>query len=263
MTATLVKELAFVKELCGTTGDIAMRYFNQGDIVSQVKDKADGTPVTRADKEIERYIRDAVSRDFPLDIILGEEESKAEELQVKSSKRRWIIDPIDGTFNYARGIPIFSTLIALEENGDIILGVIHNPALGDLYYATKGGGAFKNDKRLSVSAISDLSKSMLNYGSPKRLLELGYWPKLTDLIGRTARQGGFGDYLSFAFVLEGKAEASIEVGLKPWDLAPMKILVEEAGGVFFDFEGGQSVFQGSCVIANQGIGKTLREFLLS
>lgn len=263
MSTTLSKELAFVKDLCGTTGGIAMRYFNQGDSVSQVKDKADGTPVTRADKEIERYIRDAIAREFPLDIILGEEESKAEELKVISSKRRWIIDPIDGTFNYARGIPIFSTLIALEENDDIILGVIHNPALDDLYYASRGDGAFKNGKRLSVSSISDLSKSMLNYGSPKRLLELGYWPKLTDLIGRTARQGGFGDYLSFAFVLEGKAEASIEVGLKPWDLAPMKILAQEAGGIFFDFEGGESVFQGSCVIANQAIGKTLREFLLS
>lgn len=263
MTDTLVRELTFVKELCGTTGNIAMSYFNQGDSVSQVKEKADGTPVTRADKEIERFIRDAIAREFPLDIILGEEESKVEELQVKCSKRRWIIDPIDGTFNYARGIPIFSTLIALEENDDIVLGVIHNPAMNSLYYASKGEGAYKNDQRLTVSSISDLSKSMLNYGSPKRLLELGYWPKLTDLIGRTARQGGFGDYLSFAFVLEGKAEASIEVGLKPWDLAPMKILVEEAGGVFFDFEGGQSVFQGSCVIANQAIGKTLREFLLS
>lgn len=263
MTATLTKELSFVKELVGTTGDIAMRYFNLGDDVSQVKDKADGTPVTRADKEIERHIRDAIAREFPLDIILGEEESKAEELEIKSSKRRWIIDPIDGTFNYARGIPIFSTLIALEENDDIILGVIHNPALDDLYWASKGDGAFKNGKRIHVSNVNDLSKSMLNYGSPKRLLELGYWPKLTDLISRTARQGGFGDYLSFAFVLEGKAEASIEVGLKPWDLAPMKILIEEAGGVFFDFAGGQSVFQGSCVIANHAIGKTLREFLLS
>lgn len=263
MTTRLTKELAFVKELVGTTGSIAMQYFNLGDDISQVKDKADGTPVTRADKEIERHIRDAIAHEFPLDIILGEEESQAEELELKSSKRRWIIDPIDGTFNYARGIPIFSTLIALEENDDIILGVIHNPALGDLYWASKGDGAFKNGQKIQVSNVSDLSKSMLNYGSPKRLLELGYWPKLTDLIGRTARQGGFGDYLSFAFVLEGKAEASIEVGLKPWDLAPMKILVEEAGGVFFDFAGGKSVFQGSCVIANQAIGKTLREFLLS
>ncbi len=263
MTSNLTKELNFIKELCGTTGDIAMKYFNRGDDISQVKQKDDGTPVTRADKEIERLIREALTREFPLDIILGEEESKAEELDTKTEKRRWIIDPIDGTFNYARGIPIFSTLIALEENDDIILGIIHNPALDDLYWACRGQGAFKNGRKLQVSVVDELSKSMLNYGSPKRLLELGYWPKLTDLIGRTARQGGFGDYLSFAFVLEGKAEASIEVGLKPWDLAPMKILAQEAGGVFFDLAGGQSVFQGSCVIANQAIGKSLKEFLLS
>lgn len=260
---TLSKELGFIKDLLGTTGDIAMKYFNQGDEISGVKNKEDGTPVTKADKEIERVIREALGREFPLDLILGEEESRAEELQVKSTKRRWIIDPIDGTFNYARGIPIFSTLIALEENDDIILGVIHNPALDDIYWACRGEGAFKNGRKLSVSSVQELSKSLLNYGSPKRLLELGYWPKLTELIKQTARQGGFGDYLSFAFVLEGKAEASIEVGLKPWDLAPMKILVEESGGVFFDMDGGQSVFQGSCVIANKPIGKTLREFLLS
>ncbi len=260
---TLNKELDFIKSLLGTTGDIAMKYFNRGDSVSQVKNKEDGTPVTRADKEIERTIREALAKEFPLDLVLGEEESKAEELEIKSTKRRWIIDPIDGTFNYARGIPIFSTLIALEEGGDIILGIIHNPALDDIYWACRGEGAFKNGRKLAVSQVGELSKAMLNYGSPKRLLELGYWPKLTELIRQSARQGGFGDYLSFAFVLEGKAEASIEVGLKPWDLAPMKILVEEAGGVFFDLAGGESVFQGSCVIANKPIGKSLREFLLS
>lgn len=262
--STVRSELAFTLELIEEAGRVAMSYFDTGVKVIQ---KDDGTPVTKADKEIEQMIRAAISARFPDDGILGEEEIekkaffKSQDSDEKV-QRRWIVDPIDGTFNFARGIPIFSTLIAFEENDDIVAGAILNPVTKDLFWAEKGKGAFKNGTRLHVSEVDAISDSLLNFGGPNRILEAGLWDNFTQLMRRTYRQRGFGDYLGFALVFEGKAEAMIEVGVKPWDLAPMKILVEEAGGVFFDLAGGHSVYQGSCVIGNKHLAREIYRELM-
>lgn len=238
------RELTLALEICEKAGAIAMRHLSSG-VESRLKD--DGTPVTAADKECERLIRDAIQSVFPADDILGEEEGGSIR---GTTSRKWIIDPIDGTYNYARAIPIFSTLLALEVDGEIVLGVVHAPALGDTFWSERGSGAYKNGSRLQVSDKTQLSDALFNFGGPNRILAEGYWEGLTKLVAGTSRQRGFGDYLGFALVFEGKAEAMLEVGVQPWDLAPMKVIVEEAGGRFSDLNGGRSIYEGSCLVSN-------------
>jgi histidinol-phosphatase len=177
---------------------------------------------------------------------LGEEEGGT----AVSAGRCWIIDPIDGTYNYARGVPIFATLLALEINREIVLGVVNAPAMQETYWAEKGGGAFKNGLPIHVSNISDLAQSQLNFGDPARILKAGLWEGFSQIIQKTRRQRGFGDYLSFGTVFEGKAEATIEINVQLWDLAPMKIIAEESGGKYTDLEGKPTFSKGSCLVSN-------------
>jgi len=242
------KQLQFALDICRQAGQIAMHYFQQQQL--EVKLKADQSPVTVADQECERLIRQAIATEFPGDGILGEEEGEVKSVNGSGPKRKWIIDPIDGTYNYARGIPIFATLLALEEDGKIVLGVVNAPALDHVYWAEKGCGAYKNGQRVQVSAETDFAKSQFNFGSPSRILERGHWQGLAKLISSTYRQRAIGDYLNFALVFEGKAEAALEIGVMPWDLAPLKILAEEAGGRFSDLQGGDSIYTGSCLVTN-------------
>lgn len=222
--------------------------------------KHDGTEVTIADKETERVIRDAIKAEFPADAILGEEEGES---GAAGAVRKWIVDPIDGTYNYARAIPIFSTLLALEVNGEVVLGVINAPARGELFWAERGKGAFKNGHRLRVSDCSDVSQAQFNFGALKRIRRDGYWEGFTRVVAQTYRQRGYGDYMSFGYVFEGKAEASLEVGVQAWDLAPMKILVEEAGGRYSDLNGGNSIYTGSCLVSNGRVHEPILELLKS
>lgn len=249
------QELSFAQRVAQEAGRIAMRYFDTG-IAVDTKD--DGSPVTKADKEVERFIREKLAEEFGGDGILGEEEG-----EVRRSERTWIVDPIDGTYNFARGIPIWSTLIALEVEEEIVLGVVSAPAMDEFFYAIKGGGAFKNDKRISVSNVDRLEKSMFNFGGPNRIIDRGLWPALTECVKLTERQRGFGDYLGFSLVFEGRSEAMLETGVKAWDLAPMKILVEEAGGVYLDLEGGSSVYTGNCLITNKALEKEFKKLFMA
>lgn len=246
-------ELVFALDICERAGVVAMEHFDKG---IDVESKEDGSPVTAADKKCERLIREAIAQKFPQDAILGEEEGESE--TNSSAPRRWIIDPIDGTYNYARAIPIFSTLLALEKDGEIVLGVVYNPAMNEIFWAEKGLGAFRNGKRIHVSQISELGNSQFNFGALSRIHAAGLWGGFTKLVETTVRQRGLGDYLGFAHVFEGKAEAHLEVGVKVWDLAPMKVIVEEAGGTYSDLEGGKSVHTGSCLVSN---GKVHEQFL--
>lgn len=258
--ADVSKQLGFALGLAERAGTLALEYFQRGVEVSL---KSDNSPVTVADKECEQLIRAEINKQFPDDLVFGEEEGLAEQAAINTSKppRKWLVDPIDGTYNFARQIPIFSLLIALEEDNEIILGVIHNPALNHTYYAEKGSGTFLNGKRIFVSEISQLEESCFAFGGPSRIVEAGYWPQLTEIVRRTYRQRALGDYLNFGYVLEGKVEANLEVGLQPWDLAPMKILVEEAGGKFSDLEGGSSIYTGKCLATNLLLHDTLLQIL--
>ena len=238
-------------EAARAAGEIAMKYYRGG---FEVTIKADKTPVTQADQEAEKAIRAILARATPGCGFLGEELG-----QEGSTRRRWIIDPIDGTKNFVRHIPIWAVLIALEEDGEVTTGVVHNPATGELFWAHKGEGAWANGERIRVSTCAAMKDAFLIHSSLNILRTAGYWAGFERLVDATSRQRGFGDYYGYCLVAAGKAEIYAEADLKPWDTAPMKILVEEAGGRLTDFAGRPDIYTGS-VLATNGLlhDETLR-----
>ena len=236
------KALDAAVEAARAAGAIALKYFRGR---FEVTLKPDATPVTQADREAELAIVEILGRAFPDHGVLGEEFGGHGSTEV-----RWIIDPIDGTKNFVRGIPVWATLIGLEERGEITVGVIHNPVTGELYTARRGGGAFLNGERIHVSAIAELGGATLVHAGLGLFREAGRWESFVRLVDATERQRGFGDYSGYGLVAEGKAELYLEVDLKPWDLAPCKILVEEAGGRFSDLDGRPTIYSGTALATN-------------
>jgi len=236
------RALAAAVEAARAAGEVALGYYRTGFDVTL---KADATPVTQADRGAEQAIREVLGRAFPDHGFLGEELGA-----VGDQQRRWIIDPIDGTNNFIRRLPVWATLIGLEEQGEVTVGVIHNPATGELLAARRGGGAWSNGERLRVSEVGDLGEATLLHAGLKLLREAGYWDGFVRLVDATGRQRGFGDYLGYALVAEGKAEIYVETDLKPWDLAPCKVIVEEAGGRFTDLTGVPSIHRGTGFATN-------------
>jgi histidinol-phosphatase len=236
------RALAVAVEAARAAGLIALKYYRTG---FEVTMKADDTPVTQADREAEAAIVDTVTRAFPEHGVLGEELGARGTAEV-----RWIIDPIDGTQNFVRRIPVWATLIALEERGEITVGVVHNPVTGELFTALRGDGAFVNGERVRVSTIGDVGGACALYGGLRLMRATEYWDGMVRLVDATERQRGFGDYLGYTLLAEGKAEICVEVGIKPWDIAPCKILVEEAGGRFTDLEGRSTIYTGTALASN-------------
>ena len=160
------------------------------------------------------------------------------------------MDPIDGTRNFVAGIPFWATLIALEEAGVATAGVVFQPLTGDLHVARRGGGAFLNGRSIRVSAIDALSGGALLHGSLDVIRRAGIWEGFLRLVDATPYQRGFGDFLSFTTVAEGKGEVALTPSVKPWDLAALRLLIEEAGGAFSDFEGRPSIYSGTAFATN-------------
>ncbi len=223
-------------------GRIALKYFRGG---FEVAKKPDDTPVTPADREAEQAIVEILGRAFPDCGVLGEEFGGRGTKEV-----RWIIDPIDGTKNFVRGIGIWATLIALEERGEVTVGVIHNPVTAELYTARRGAGAFLNGERIRVSDVAELGRAFFVHAGLGIVRKSGHWDGFARLIDATDRQRGFGDYMGYGLVAEGKAEIYAELDLKPWDLAAPMILVEEAGGRFTDFAGRTTIYTGTALATN-------------
>jgi histidinol-phosphatase len=240
--AELDRALGAAIEAARAAGEIALKYYRTGFDVTL---KADATPVTQADRGAEQVIREVLGRAFPELGFLGEEFGA-----VGNQRQRWIIDPIDGTKNFIRRVPVWATLIGLEEDGEVTAGVIHNPVTGELLSARRGGGAFSSGERIAVSEIPDLGQATLLHAGLRLLRESGHWEGLVRLVDATDRQRGFGDYLGYALVAEGKAEIYVENDLKAWDLAPCKIVVEEAGGRFTDFGGTPTIHGGTAFATN-------------
>jgi histidinol-phosphatase len=240
--ATLDGALEAAVDAARAAGVIALRYYQSGFAVTL---KADQTPVTQADRDAEQAIVAALRRAYPDWGFLGEEFGEA-----GGSETRWIIDPIDGTKNFVRRVPVWATLLALEHRGEIVAGVVHNPVTGELYAARRGGGAQLNGARIAVSDVDDLWTATLLHAGLRLYRAAGVWDGLLRLVDATERQRGFGDYMGYTLVAEGKAEIYVEVDLKPWDLAPCKIIVEEAGGRFTDLAGRPTIYSGNAVATN-------------
>ena len=240
--ADLDRALAAAVDAAREAGTIALGYYHGG---FEVTIKPDHTPVTQADREAEQAIARILRAAFPEFGVLGEEFGGE-----GPTDRRWIIDPIDGTKNFVRGIPVWATLIGLEVDGEVVAGVIHNPAAGELYTARRGGGAHRNGEPIRVSGAPDLGTAYLIHAGLNILREGQHWDGFLRLVDATDRQRGFGDYLGYGLVADGRAEIYLEAGLKPWDLAPCKIVVEEAGGRFTDFDGHPTIYTGSALATN-------------
>ena len=253
MTEASDRLLSVAVEAARAAGDVALKYYRGGFDVTL---KPDATPVTPADLEAEEVIREIIGRAFPDHGFLGEEFGEEGSREV-----RWIIDPIDGTKNFVRGIPLWAVLIGFEEHAVVTAGVILNPVSGDLGTARKGAGAFVNGVRVRVSDEARLGAASFVHAGLGLVRPTPYWDGFVRLIDATARQRGFGDYYGYMLLAEGKAEIYAELDVKPWDLAPAKILVEEAGGRFTDFEGRDSIYSGTALATNGRLHETVLSLL--
>ena len=208
--------------------------------------KLDTTHVTEADHAAEVLIREGIQAARPGDAVLGEE------FGVEGrSHRRWIIDPIDGTASYVRGFPIWGTLIALEEHGELTVGVVSAPALHTRWYAARGEGAFANGRAIHVSAVVDLADAQLCYSDiPSWTTFRTTAQPMIDLLHSVWRTRGVGDFLQHMLVAEGAADVAAEPIVNLWDLAPILVIVEEAGGRFTNLEGERTADGGSAVSSN-------------
>jgi len=224
-------------------GEIALRYFRTRLTVDY---KGDRSPVTQADRECEQRIIEVLRQSFPDYGIVGEEFGE----RGGGARPRWIIDPIDGTKNFIRGVPYFAALIGLEEDGEVTTGVIYAPAVDELLYAQKGTGAFDRNGRLRVSSVGTLRDGTVVFGGLDIFRKAGRWDGFERLVSASGRQRGFGDYFGHTFVARGQAEAMVELDLKPWDLAAVKIIIEEAGGRFTDFTGAATIYGGDAIASN-------------
>jgi histidinol-phosphatase len=235
---------------CDAADAVAMRHFRRE---VQVTRKPDRTFVTAADQEIERLLRERILEAHPDHGLVGEEYG----IEAAGASVRWYVDPIDGTHNYLRGIPIFATLLAVERDGEVQAAVISAPALGSRWSAWRGGGAWVTDarapraaRRLQVSGIAALGDAQVLYGDSPGLERSGAAPGLRRLLLDAWRTRGFGDFWGYTLVAEGAAEVMIEVGLSPWDVAAPQVLVEEAGGRLTDLTGTRSLTTGDYVASN-------------
>jgi histidinol-phosphatase len=236
--------LSLLMEIADQADPIALRYFRASDLA--VDEKTDLSPVTVADRSIEQVAREVVlRRDRGLGVC-GEEFGDTD----GAHRARLIIDPIDGTRNFVRGIPVFATLLAIEEGGEIVAGVVSAPALGARWHAVRGGGAFSGARRLRVSGIRDLAQAHVFHADLSGAAEVSPPPGATRLFSRAHRTRGFGDFYQHILVAEGAGEFAIDPAVKPWDVAAIQVIIEEAGGRATTLEGARSVYGGSLVTSN-------------
>lgn len=222
-----------------------------------VERKSDGTPVTAADREAERRARELIAERFPGDGMVGEEHG----VEKPAAGRRWIIDPIDGTKSFVHGVPLFAVLIGVEEDGDTVAGVIHLPALGETVAAARGSGCWWNDRRARVSATADLREALvLTTGdrSPELAPRIEAWERLAGAAG-VART--WGDAYGYALVATGRAEVMVDPVVSIWDTAAVRPVIEEAGGVFTDWDGTPSHTGGHAIATNAALADAARQLL--
>ncbi|MGZ5298025.1 MAG: inositol monophosphatase family protein [Actinomycetota bacterium] len=239
---TYVDELAFAEELADRAGDMALSYFRHD---PEVTWKADATPVTEADLAIEAMIREELGRRFPDDAIRGEEGGIE-----GSSERMWIVDPIDGTRNYAAGIQIWANLLALKVGDEYVLGLVNAPALGERYAAVRGEGATWNGEPMHVSDVERTADGMIVFGDMEAWAGTPRRARFLDLVHGAQRNRGFGDFWGHMLVARGAAEVMIEPSLWEWDFAPLVVIVTEAGGRVTQVDGTAPVHGGSLVSSN-------------
>jgi histidinol phosphatase-like enzyme (inositol monophosphatase family) len=243
-------------ELARLAGDVAMGHFRAG---VAVETKGDGSPVTIADRAAERAAREWLARRFPGDGILGEEFGAEHD----EAARRWILDPIDGTKSFVRGVPLWGTLVAVAEGETVLAGAAYFPAAGELVAAAPGAGCWWNDARCRVSGVSRLEEATVLTTDERFRGQPGHregWRRLSD---RALVSRSWGDCSGYLLVATGRAEVMVDPRMSPWDSAALQPIITEAGGVFTDWAGAPTAFGGSAVATNGALAREVREILAS
>ncbi|HLR07585.1 MAG TPA: inositol monophosphatase family protein [Pyrinomonadaceae bacterium] len=252
--------LNFAVRLAREAGDMTCRHF-KGSFVAERK--ADDSFVTIADREAERSLRSGIERAFPQDGILGEEEDE----KPGTSQRRWIIDPVDGTYSFVHGVPLFAVLIGLEISGDSVLGVINLPAINEMVYAARGLGCFWNDGPARVSATQSLSEALLLATDFGTCEQYGFGPGAQALERQVNARRTWGDAYGHALVATGRADIMLDPVMNVWDCAALSPIVEEAGGTFTDWRGVRTINGGNAISTNgllfDRVMETIREDVVS
>ena len=244
---TVRDDMALALRLAEQADALTMDRFGALDL--RVDTKPDLTPVTDADQGVESMIRDALSNERPDDVVLGEEFGGT----AVFAGRQWVVDPIDGTKNFVRGVPVWATLIALLDDGVPVVGVVSAPALHRRWWAGRGEGAFASSggqsRRISVSRVEHIDSASLTYSDLTTGWD-GLRPRFLELTDEVWRVRGYGDFWSYCLVAEGAVDIAVEPEVKLWDLAALDILVREAGGAFTSVDGVAGPHSGSAVATN-------------
>ena len=245
---SLQDDLALAHELADAADAITLTRFGAVDL--DVRSKPDLTPVSDADVAVEQAIRLLLASRRPDDAVLGEEDGESGD-----GPRRWVVDPIDGTKNFVRGVPVWASLVALQQDGIVTVGVVSAPALGRRWWAARGvgahtGGSLQSARRLQVSGVAALADASVAYSSLTGWEEQGRLPGLLKLSRDVWRTRAYGDFWSHVLVAEGAVDASFEPEVSLWDLAALQVVVEEAGGRFTDLTGAERADGGSVVCSN-------------
>jgi len=230
MTTPPSRELSAALEAAAKAEQIVMRYFGH-EVSTRLKD--DSSPVTQADLEAEEAIITTLRGHFPDYGFLAEESGTSGE----SDRPMWVIDPIDGTRNFMRGIPLFATQIALTHGGVPVLGVSCMPAMGETLFAEAGKGAFLGNRRLAVSNVDALSSAQVSFGGLNYFLDYGRTQAMLDLTAKTGRSRGFGDAYAYHLLATGRSEIVVEAHIRFWDIAALTVIIQEAGGQCSDLAG--------------------------
>ncbi len=254
-TFGMTQWIPFLTQLCDVADAIALAHFNNADL--KIDLKSNMTPVSAADLAIENDIRALVKEHHPTISIVGEEygETKGD------SPTKLIIDPIDGTKNFIRGLPFFGSLFAIETDGNVVAGMVSAPVLKQRWWAQKGEGAFYNGTQIHASNVSTLAEANGFYGSLFGSEASSTPDPVINLLKATNRQRGFGDFYPHMLVAMGCGEYAIDFKLNVWDIAPLKIIVEEAGGQCSDTRGNPSIYSGNVVSSNSILHDTVLSYI--
>jgi histidinol-phosphatase len=236
-------DLALALSLADAADAITTGRFRADDL--RVETKPDQTPVTEADRGVERMVREQLEAARPGDAVVGEEFGVSGQ-----GPRRWIVDPIDGTKSFVRGVPAWATLLALEIDGEVVVGVASAPALGRRWWARRGGGAFANGEAIHVSDVNQLEDAHLCAPSERYFDAAGLGTAFRGLARRTWRAAGFADFWGHVLVAEGSVDVMVEPILSLWDVAALEPIVGEAGGRVSDLRGDRWTQEGPCVTTN-------------
>ncbi len=249
--------------LADTADNLSMDRFGAIDL--EVSTKPDMSYVTESDQAVEEAIRRTLRSARTRDDVLGEEQG-AQEGTSAAHERRWIIDPIDGTSNFVRGVPVWATLIALEEAGEIVAGCVSAPALGRRWWAAKGSGAytgksFMHAREIRCSRVSDLSAASLSFSSAPSWEDIGKGEAFAALARRCWRTRAYGDFWSYMLLAEGAVDIAAEPELKVWDMAALDVIVREAGGRFTSLDGQDGPWGGNLLATNGRLHEAAMAYL--